>query len=111
MVTKSNVTHLNQNPRICLEARVPRSGRQGHKFRRRGKTATEQGLGRTRVSEVAEKLTNACSTVEERRFSAAYSPKISPGFSARGRILCLQRVFPQPLERVPLKSLGKMSAL
>src|ERR1700722_12121737 len=72
MVTKSNVTYLNRNPRIWLEEAVP-----------------WLGSGRARVLVAAEKLpdacsTNACSTmgntnasspVEERRFSAAQSPQ------------------------------------
>jgi hypothetical protein len=71
-------------------------GRMGSgkaRLQRLWKAQIDEGSARERVLEGAEKLTNACGIVEERRFSAAEGRKISAGFSPWGRILCLRRIF------------------
>src|ERR1700678_93081 len=60
-------------------------------------------LGRARLPEVAEKLTNACTTLEERRFSAAQSPQNQRGLQPPMVAFCVHsEFFPQPLSAVPL---------
>jgi len=60
---------------------------------------SRQQTGKVTTPEVAEKLTDASSDVEERRFSAPREgSKTSPGFSPRGRISYPLEVFRQPLQ-------------